>query len=176
MTRRVLKKVTPILPSRSGAWDWAASFALCLRVAGRILRSREAAEDAAQEAVERAFRSARTRADLDDPDAWLARIAQREALRIRQREQDIRIRRTGAEALEVLAGPDREVERLEDRMGLEAMTARLAPDDRRLIRLKYHDDLTQQEIANRLGIPEGNAKVRLHRARKKLERELREQR
>jgi RNA polymerase sigma-70 factor (ECF subfamily) len=55
------------------------------------------------------------------------------------------------------------------------MTDELAPDERRLIRLKYHEDLTQQEIANRLGILEGNAKVRLHRARKKLKRELRDQ-
>ena len=174
MTHRVLKRVTPLLSPRPGAWDWAAAFALCLRVAGRVLRSREAAEDAAQEAVERVLRSERTRADLDDPDAWLARIAKREALRIRQREQDIRIRRITGETLEVPAGPDREVERLEDRLGLEAMTAGLTPEDRRLIRLKYQDDLTQQEIANRLGIPEGNAKVRLHRARKKIERELRE--
>ena len=58
------------------------------------------------------LRSERTRADLNDPDAWLARIAKREALRIRQREQDIRIRRITGETLEVPAGPDREVERL----------------------------------------------------------------
>jgi RNA polymerase sigma-70 factor (ECF subfamily) len=174
MTRLVLERVTPILPNPHGRWDWTAALALCLRVTGRILGSREAAEDAAQQALERALRSERTRADLDDPDAWLARIAQREALRIWQREQQIRVRRTSAVGLEALAGPDRDMERLEDRMQLEAMTAGLAPDDRRIITLKYQDDLTQQQIANRLGIPEGNAKVRLHRARKKLERELRD--
>jgi RNA polymerase sigma-70 factor (ECF subfamily) len=132
------------------------------------------AEDAAQQAVERAFTSGRRRADLDDPDAWLATIAQREALRMWRSEERIRVRATGVAELDALAVPDRDVERLEARLTLEAMISGLAPDDRRLIRLKYDDDLTQREIANRLGIPEGNAKVRLHRARKKLERELRD--
>jgi RNA polymerase sigma factor (sigma-70 family) len=175
MTHRVLKRVTPNRPVAHGAWDWTAALALCLRVTRRILWSREVAEDAAQQALERAVKSGRARADLDDPDAWLARIAQREALRIWKSEERIRVRRTGAAGLDVVAVPDRDVELLEGLLQLEAMTAGLAPDDRRLIRLKYHEDLAQQEIANRLGILEGNAKVRLHRALKKLERELRDQ-
>jgi len=44
----------------------------------------------------------------------------------------------------------------------------LSDRDRRLLRMKYEEDLTQAAIAHRLGIPEGTVKVRLHRARNKL--------
>lgn len=167
MTRRVLKRVTPISAPYSG-WDWAAAFDLCLRVARRTLWSLEAAEDAAQAALERALMSERTRDDLDDPDAWLARIADREACRIMRRELLIRLRTTGAQELELVAVPDREIVRVEAHLVFESMIAPLTPGDRHLIRLKYDADLTLRAIANRLGILEGNAKVRLHRALEKL--------
>jgi RNA polymerase sigma-70 factor, ECF subfamily len=40
------------------------------------------------------------------------------------------------------------------------------------VRLRYEEDLTQAGIARRLGIPEGTVKVRLHRVRDKLRREM----
>jgi len=43
---------------------------------------------------------------------------------------------------------------------------------RELLRMRYDLDLTQVEIAARLGLPEGTVKVRLHRARAKLRRDL----
>jgi RNA polymerase sigma-70 factor, ECF subfamily len=49
----------------------------------------------------------------------------------------------------------------------EAME-RLSERDRRLLEMRYEEDLTQGAIARRLGIPEGTVKVRLHRARAKL--------
>ena len=36
--------------------------------------------------------------------------------------------------------------------------------------MRYSQDLSQAEIARKLGIPEGTAKVRLHRARHRLRR------
>jgi RNA polymerase sigma-70 factor (ECF subfamily) len=173
MTSRVLEIVTPNGPLPE-EWDWIAMRELCVRVAAGILWSREVAEDAAQEAVVRALNDGRSRSDLDDPDAWLATIARNEALRVWKSEERIRVRRTGDEVLHAVAVPDRDLERLEGRLQLEAMSLGLAPYDRLLIRLRYVDDLTQLEIANRLGILEGNAKVRLHRAREKIKRELRD--
>jgi RNA polymerase sigma factor (sigma-70 family) len=124
--------------------------------------------------MERLLTSERTRDDLGDPDAWLATIAEREACRIMRRELLIRLRATGAEELEVVAVPDPAVKRLEGYLVFESMIAPLTPADRYLIRLKYDEDLTLRAIANRLGILEGNAKVRLHRALRKHERELRD--
>jgi RNA polymerase sigma-70 factor (ECF subfamily) len=44
--------------------------------------------------------------------------------------------------------------------------------DRALVWLRYEDDLTQPVIAERLGMPEGTVKVRLHRLRAVLRREI----
>ena len=44
----------------------------------------------------------------------------------------------------------------------------LAPDERRLIRLRYVHDLTQGQVAEVMGVPEGTVKVRLHRVRARL--------
>jgi RNA polymerase sigma-70 factor (ECF subfamily) len=53
---------------------------------------------------------------------------------------------------------------------LQAALQRLSERDRKLLAMRYVEDLTQAAIARRLGIPEGTVKVRLHRARKKLRR------
>lgn len=53
---------------------------------------------------------------------------------------------------------------------LQAALRRLSQPDRRLLAMRYVEDLTQAAIASRLGIPEGTVKVRLHRARNKLRR------
>jgi RNA polymerase sigma-70 factor (ECF subfamily) len=45
----------------------------------------------------------------------------------------------------------------------------LSSNQRKLIALRYPHDYSQPEVARRLAIPEGTAKVRLHRARKRLE-------
>ena len=50
--------------------------------------------------------------------------------------------------------------------------ARLAPEHRAVIELKDLEGLTSQEIAKRLGVSVDNAKIRLHRARQALRREL----
>ena len=50
---------------------------------------------------------------------------------------------------------------------------RRLPEPYRLVLfMRYWDDLSQAEIAERLGMPEGTAMVRLHRARKALQRQL----
>jgi RNA polymerase sigma factor (sigma-70 family) len=53
---------------------------------------------------------------------------------------------------------------------VQAALAGLSDRDRRLLEMRYEEDLTQKMIARRLGIPEGTVKVRLHRARNKLRR------
>ncbi len=57
-----------------------------------------------------------------------------------------------------------------ERADLHAALGCLTERDRRLLEMRYGEDLTQRTIAARLGIPEGTVKVRLHRARDKLRR------
>jgi len=165
MTLRPLETVS----SSPDAWDWDDMRAHCLLVARRFLRG-PAAEDAAQEALLRAWRM-RTRVAVRDPKAWLTRIARNEALRVVSRESILAGRRTG-EDVELLAGEEWELA-VRDRLAASMALAALPLPDREVLHLRYLEDLTQTEVAHRLGIPEGTAKVRLHRARKRLARELR---
>src|SRR5919197_3714887 len=63
-------------------WDWSWARALCLREAQRVLGRNAAAEDAAQEAVIRAWRQQARCRTPERPAPWIATIARREALRL----------------------------------------------------------------------------------------------
>jgi RNA polymerase sigma-70 factor (ECF subfamily) len=53
-------------------------------------------------------------------------------------------------------------------MATQQALARLRPDERALLHLRYRADLSQAEVARRLDMPVGTVKVRLHRIRKRL--------
>jgi RNA polymerase sigma-70 factor (ECF subfamily) len=59
-----------------------------------------------------------------------------------------------------------------ERADLQAAMRGLGATEQLLLRLRYGEDLTGPAIAERLGMPEGTVKVRLHRARNKLQRSL----
>ena len=46
--------------------------------------------------------------------------------------------------------------------------AKLSESDRQLLLARYWGDLSQHEVASLLGLPDGTAKVRLHRLRARL--------
>ncbi|MCC8137191.1 MAG: SigB/SigF/SigG family RNA polymerase sigma factor [Clostridiales bacterium] len=62
-------------------------------------------------------------------------------------------------------------EALLDRMLLGQMLEALAPDERRLIRLRYFEDMTQTQVAASLGMTQ----VQVSRAEKRILRRMREQ-
>lgn len=55
---------------------------------------------------------------------------------------------------------------------LAAAMAMLSPDDRELLRLLAWEELDRDQIAAALGISKGTARVRIHRARQRLEKAL----
>jgi RNA polymerase sigma-70 factor (ECF subfamily) len=133
-----------------------------------VLRSPAEVEDAAQEALLRVWRSARTPEEVERPVAWLRRIARNEALRLRARERR-RDEVPGEAALRERAASGRETP-IPERLAVVELMASLSPADRQLVWLRYVEDLTQARVARRLGIPEGTVKVRLHRVRDRLRR------
>jgi RNA polymerase sigma-70 factor (ECF subfamily) len=152
-----------------GGLDWEVAAGYCLREACRIATPHDAA-DIAQEAMIRAWRSLREGAIPEHPVAWLRTIVRREALRHRARN-------VGALSLDEHGDiDDREATGRLDLLPLKVDVRRavrdLTPQDRKLLLLRYVDDLTQPAVALALGIPEGTAKVRLHRARGRLQRVL----
>ncbi|MEA2275299.1 MAG: hypothetical protein QOC78_259 [Solirubrobacteraceae bacterium] len=156
--------------------DWSWARARCLREARRLLGETPAAEDVVQEALLRAWRHRHACAAPHAPLPWLLAITRREALRWR----DSSARAGAGEPIDDLVAPpaglvqrswsgdESSIEQLAVRDAIAALSA----DQRLLVRLRYGDDLTQPEIARRLGTPEGTVKIRLHRLRAQLREDL----
>lgn len=126
------------------------------------------AEDIAQDALLRAWRRRSTLRDGARRKEWLGTIVRNEAFR-----QHSRVRPDPVESVEAWEGAeDEEIVSTVERADLHAALKRLDEGDRQLIQLRYDEDLTQEAIARRLGIPDGTVKVRLHRLRHKLRREM----
>jgi RNA polymerase sigma-70 factor (ECF subfamily) len=140
------------------------------RVAGYILADATEAQDAVQEAMERAWNGWERLRNRDAAKAWFWRILTnvcRTRLTARKRSP---IRDLG-EDLEIAdpADPFR-ASLLRDSVG-RALTS-LTPDQRIVIVLRFWGQLSVPEIAERLDIPEGTAKSRQHYALETLRRAL----
>ncbi len=115
------------------------------------------------------LRAWRRRSTLREPERrkqWLATIVRNEAFR-----QHARVRPDPIATIEAHEGEeDERVLATVETADLYAALEHLSLRDRQLLELRYNEDLTQAAIADKLGIPEGTVKVRLHRARDKLRR------
>ncbi len=135
-----------------------------MRIAHRYTSNPSEVEDIAQDALLRAWRRRSTLRDDQRRNEWLATIVRNEAYR-----QHERVRPDPVAEVETQEGADDERLALTvERADLHAILESLDEDDRQLLRLRYTEDLTQQAIAHRLGLPDGTVKVRLHRLRTKL--------
>ncbi|MDP9385704.1 MAG: sigma-70 family RNA polymerase sigma factor [Actinomycetota bacterium] len=146
--------------------DWAEAGSLCLEVAKRHSASAADAQDAAQEALLRAWRAAERCRSALDPGAYVAAIARNEALRLLDRRA--RLAEVPMDYEQERTAEDRSLHSVDQRSGLAGALAHLSEHERQLLFLRYVEDLTQPRIARTLGIPEGTVKVQLHRARRKL--------
>ncbi|MEA2441876.1 MAG: hypothetical protein QOH76_3300 [Thermoleophilaceae bacterium] len=132
----------------------------------RVLRDPEAADEAAQEAMTRAWRQRGRCHNPAAPGPWVAQIARNEALRLWQSEQRRQAHAADVEEEPIAGEPleDQLIRRVSVRQALDTLTA----EERQLVDLRYESDLAHPAIAAVLGMPEGTVKVRLHRIRKRL--------
>jgi RNA polymerase sigma-70 factor, ECF subfamily len=135
---------------------------LAFRLAFRILRDRELAEDAVQEAFLAVWHSADAyKRERAKPSTWILTVVHRRAVDIVRREQSRR-----GEPLEVApepsAGPADEDAVLRDRRAaVQAALTELPGEQRQALELAYYGGLTQSELAERLGVPLGTVKSRM---------------
>jgi RNA polymerase sigma-70 factor (ECF subfamily) len=138
------------------------------RLASVILGSSHEAEDATQDALERAWRS---RSSLRDPDrfeAWFQRIVVNCCRdRLRRRPTAIFVAVADSAGVHGPASPDPYVATAA-RDAVSRALERLNADQRIVVAMRFYLDLEVDEIARRLGTRPGTVKSRLHRALKVL--------
>ena len=126
-----------------------------------ILRDRELARDAVQEAFVRAWRDLPGLRDPDRFDAWLRTLVVHACIDL------IRRRRSRPMEVEIddlhpaMADP---IASFADRDELDRALARLSPDHRTVVVLHYYLGVPLPEAALSMGVPLGTAKSRLNRA------------
>ncbi len=127
-----------------------------------ILRDRELAGDAVQEAFIRAWRNLPGLRDPDRFDGWLHRLLVRSCIdalrRRRARPVEVELQPTDGPNLPDLASDVVERELIDDAL------RRLDPTWRAVVVLHFFLGMSLPEAASTLGIPLGTAKSRLHRS------------
>jgi RNA polymerase sigma factor (sigma-70 family) len=131
------------------------------RLASLVLRDRDEAEDATQEAIARAWSSWGT---LRDPSRFDAPFDRMLLNVCRNRMRHVRTIRVEAldDAYE-MPGADSHGATIA-RLTLEPAFGRLSPEQRIIVVLRFWRDLPIEEIAERLALPAGTVKSRLHYA------------
>ncbi len=140
------------------------------RLAGLILGDAHEAEDATQDALLRAWRSAATLREPAGFQAWFDRILVnvcRDRLRRVRRVRFIVL--DGALDAAAALDPFRSV--IDRDEALRALAV-LDDEERTVVVLHYWADLTLVAVAEHLGLPLGTVKSRLHRALQQMERHL----
>jgi RNA polymerase sigma-70 factor (ECF subfamily) len=138
----------------------------CMAIAFRILRDFDLADDAVQSALLTAWRELRALRDPDRFEPWLHRILTNACY------AEARRRTRRFEGLKVLPGaganaPDAYLT-VDDRDLLERAFRRLTVQQRAILIFHHYLGLSISEVAERIGIPVGTAKSRLHHATRAL--------
>ena len=156
------------------------AFSFSMKVCGH----REDAEDTAQETL---LRTVPELPHFESPEAlavWLYKVARSRCLMSRRRskfapKQDMSLDellpdRNELEALLTSGngGPEQQLLRAEDREELQRAVLKIPPDYRMVLVLHDMEELSSEEVAKVTGLREGTVRVRLHRARVFLRKQL----
>jgi len=147
----------------------AGSIGRLFTIAQLMLRDRDLADDAVQEALVLAWRDLKGLRDPDGFDAWLHRVLVRCVYREANRE-----RRRSALTVQVRgvsSYPDAARD-VEDRDALDRGFRRLRPEHRAVLVLRHYLGFSDDEAADALAVPAGTIKSRLNRATSALRAEL----
>jgi len=154
-----------------------------LTLVTRLVRDQGVAEELSQDAFVKAFGALRSFDSSYKFSNWILRIAHNVAIdhlrKARPPIVSIDDEVSGRETADALADArepsafDRAVRR-DFKDDLEAALAKLRPEFRRLVVMRYLEDLSYEDISEVVGLPLGTVKSHLHRARAALGRLLAE--
>ncbi len=169
--------VSRCLQGDAAAWETVVrSYSRKIRrMAERYASVRYEAEDLTQEVFSRVYvHLDQFRADTGTLHNWIVRIGRNLMIDHLRRSRRSRWC-AGSEELEALnledhrvCAPDRGAESEEAARIVTAGLCRLPEDLREVLRLRYIEDMSYQEISDLLGVPEGTIKSRISRARSRL--------
>jgi RNA polymerase sigma-70 factor (ECF subfamily) len=131
------------------------------RIAGLILGNANEAEDAVQDALAVAWRSLSSLRDDEVFDAWFDRILVNGCRDQMRRRKVVRFIPIDGSVDPMIEDPFATVIA---RDAVLAPLATLPADEKAIVVLHYWADLTLEAVAERLGIPGGTVRSRLHRA------------
>ncbi len=153
------------------AYDQYAGRVLALAL--RIVRSQAEAEDVVQDTFLEVWRRASefdgSRGELS---AWIMAMARSRSI---DRVRRARVRMRFAETPQpepAVSTPDEQAGLQRDGAKVRGVLQTLPPEQRNALELAYFDGLTQQQIAERTGLPLGTVKTRLRLALEKLSTQL----
>ncbi len=173
----------PVVPAGPAGIDWPGALREHERWLRVVVCARLGEPQAIDEVMQEvALAAVRQKAPLVDPAKvapWLYRLAVRQTLLYRRKQgrQRKMIDRYAARFRPTEADT-RQADPLgwllsEERRGLvRTAMARLAKRDAEILMLKYNEDWSYHELAQRLGISHSAVEARLHRARGRLRAEL----
>lgn len=145
----------------------AGSVDRCYALAYRILRDRERAEDATQQALLGAWRDLPGLKDPGRFDAWLHRLVVNACYAAARTDRRWHARVRLLMTTDVSTDPDL-ARSVAARDELEGAFRTLTPERRAVVVLHHHLGYPLTEIAEVLGIPVGTARSRLHYAVRQL--------
>ena len=169
------------LSGDQAAWDEIVRrhWRLVFNVAYTFVGTHELAEDLAQDVFVKLFKSLGTFDRRANFQTWLVSVSRNLCIdhyRSVRKEREAMARDVDPADL-AAAAPDRsayaELEQRDRLQLLRTAFGRLAPSLRTAVMLRDVQELTYQEIADRLELPEGTVKSRISRGRSELARHLR---
>jgi RNA polymerase sigma-70 factor (ECF subfamily) len=146
---------------------------LVYRIAYSVLRNSADAEDATQETFLRVLRSRRKLEEIEDPKAWLARIAWRVAVDRRRKQPESPLDEAVIDTLRsTLAGAEELAVRGEMLGILDRLMQGLQPPLREAMVLSTVEEMSTTDVARVLEVTEAVVRSRLFRGRQVLREKL----
>jgi RNA polymerase sigma-70 factor (ECF subfamily) len=142
-----------------------------------VLGNHDDAQDAAQDAFLKCWRTQKSLVDVRNIRAWIFRVGLNAAKDLQRNAWRRRARPLGDNALPEPAGSPSPCEILEVREDLDSLRRalfQLRPEEKEVFLLRQNGDLTYEEIADLRRTPVGTIKTQMRSALQKLRRVLKE--